>query len=413
MTWKTHLAARIATAKQLEKTILLTDAERAGIEASADGFAMAIPEYYAQLMDRTNADCPIRRQAIPDVREKVHHAGELADPLGEEADSPLKCITHRYPDRALFLITNSCFMYCRHCNRRRKVGDAAQRITDRDITEGLAFLRSTPQIEDVLISGGDPLFCTDDKLEWILSELRAIPHVRTIRIGTRAPVVMPSRITDDLVKVLKKAHPLWLNTHFNHPVELTLESTTALARLADAGIPLGNQTVLLKGVNDCPHIIRELCLKLVENRVRPYYLFQCDLAQGTGHFRTRVSTGIEIMESLIGHVRGYAIPTYAIDPPGGAGKIPILPNYVLSQSNTAVVVRNYEGMIARYDEASSCDTHCPANCARCETGDIGKTPRGPAHGVAALVSGSTANALVPKETLREQRRRTTGCSDSD
>ncbi|MBN2715865.1 MAG: KamA family radical SAM protein, partial [Deltaproteobacteria bacterium] len=347
MTWKSELKNRIVTADQLKNHIELSSDEVLGIEAARQGFAMAIPEYYASLMDKANPACPIRRQAIPDVREGVVHPGELVDPLGEELDSPVKCITRRYPDRALLLVTNSCFMYCRHCNRRRKVGDARYAISDGDIEAGLRFIATVPEIEDVLISGGDPLFCATEKLDWILKALRKIPHVRTIRIGTRAPVVLPSRITDSLVAVLKKAHPLWLNTHFNHPRELTPESMGALARLADAGIPLGNQSVLLRGVNDCPQIIRELCLKLVENRVRPYYLFQCDLAQGVGHFRTRLSRGIEIMESLIGHIRGYAIPTYAIDPPGGAGKIPILPNYVLSQSDDAVVVRNYEGMLVR------------------------------------------------------------------
>ena len=392
MTWKKALANRIITSQQLAEHISLSDAELEGIESAKDGFPMAVPAYYASLMDDADSACPIRRQAIPDVREQRIHPGERIDPMGEEADSPVKCITRRYPDRALFLITNNCFMYCRHCNRRRKVGDSAQSISANDIEEALAFLRGEPKIEDVLISGGDPLFCTTDKIEWILTELRAIPHVRTIRIGTRAPVVMPSRISDSLVSVLKQAHPLWLNTHFNHPRELTAESTAALSKLADAGIPLGNQMVLLRGINDNAEIVRELCLKLVEYRVRPYYMFHCDLALGLSHFRTRVSCGIEIMESLIGHVRGYAVPTYAIDPPGGAGKIPIIPNYILSQSEKALVVRNYEGMIARYDEAVS------------EGLDISGRSGISGHGVSAVLSQPGAAALIPEGMKRAGRR---------
>lgn len=401
MTWKNQLKNRITDADALSATVQLTDAEIAGIQAAGDGFSMAIPAYYAALMDKSNPACPIRRQAIPDLRETQHLPGELEDPLGEEPDSPVRCITRRYPDRALFLVTNSCFMYCRHCNRRRKVGDSSQRITDGDIENALAYLRSDPDIGDVLVSGGDPLFCTTERLDWILTALREIPHIQTIRIGTRAPVVMPSRITDSLVAVLKKAHPLWLNTHFNHPRELTPESAAALTRLADAGIPLGNQTVLLRGVNDCPSIIRELCLKLVAHRVRPYYLFQCDMAKGIEHFRTRVSRGIEIMESLIGHIRGYAVPTYAIDPPGGAGKVPIIPNYLISQSDASVAVRNYEGMIARYDEPITATTACPIGCELC--GDPSHR-RGASHGVSAVLGDRNAGALIPDGMVRVRRR---------
>ncbi|MBN2344207.1 MAG: KamA family radical SAM protein [Deltaproteobacteria bacterium] len=406
MTWKTELRERVTTGAALGAHISLSDDEARQIDSVARLFPMAIPQYYLSLMDKSDPFCPIRRQSVPDIRETVVQPGEFEDPLGEEPDSPVPAITHRYPDRALFLVTHRCFMFCRHCNRRRKVGDARASLplNDAAIDDGLRYLRAEKSIEDVLVSGGDPLILDTERLDWILSRLREIPHVRTVRIGTRAPVVMPSRITDHLVAVLKKASPLWLNTHFNHPKELTPESTSALAKLADAGIPLGNQTVLLRGVNDCPSIIRELCVTLVAHRVRPYYLFQCDLAQGIAHFRTRISTGLEIMESMIGHVRSYAVPTFAIDPPGGAGKVPILPNYLISQSDSAVVVRNYEGVITKYFESSAGPSECGSGCSCRGNSEQGQRHRDAGQSVAAMLDRSGPVSLVPQGNARELRR---------
>lgn len=404
MTWKSELAERITTIERLTEYVTLEPHKILEIEAAEKIFPWAIPAYYASLMDKDNPNCPIRRQAIPDIRETAFHHGEFDDPLGEEDDSPVMGVTYRYPDRALLLVTNHCFMFCRHCNRRRKVGHLAKNITDNMLETALKFIEHTTTINDVLISGGDPFFLSDEKLDWILTKLRQIPHVKTIRIGTRAPVVMPSRITDSLVRVLKKAHPLWLNTHFNHPKEITAQSSEALRKLADAGIPLGNQTVLLRGVNDCPEIIKTLCLKLVEHRVRPYYLFQCDLALGIEHFRTKIARGMEIMESLIGHIRGYAVPTYALDPPGGAGKIPLMPNYVVSHGQTAIAVRNYEGVISKYYETQQPDSGCPPGCTLCNQFSQGPFRKGASHGVADLLNENGRFNLVPNDTQRARRK---------
>ena len=263
----------------------------------------------------------------------------MIDPLSEDRDSPVPGIIHRYPDRVLFHISNICSMYCRHCTRKRKVGDRDSIPGKDEIIKGIEYIKNTPVVRDVLLSGGDPFMLSDDYLDWILTELRKIPHVEVIRIGTRMPVVLPYRITDELIAVLKKHHPLWINTHFNHPRAITESSREALRKLADAGIPLGNQTVLLAGVNDCPRIMKRLVHKLVQNRVRPYYLYQCDLSEGLSHFRTPVGKGIEIMESLIGHTSGFAVPTYVIDAPGGGGKIPVMPNYLISWSTNKVVLQ--------------------------------------------------------------------------
>ncbi len=272
-------------------------------------------------------------------------------------------LTHRYPDRVLLQVSNVCAMYCRHCTRKRKVGDVDSIPRKEAIREGIAYIREHEEVRDVLLSGGDPFLLSDEQLDWILGELRAIPHVEVIRIGTRTPVVLPYRITDNLVAVLKKYHPLWINTHFNHPRELTTSAREAIAKLADVGIPLGNQSVLLAGVNDCPRVMKALVHKLVMNRIRPYYLYQCDLSEGLSHFRTPVGKGIEIMESLIGHTSGYAVPTYVIDAPHGGGKIRVMPNYLISWSTNKVVLRNYEGVITTYKEPEDykqiiCDDNC-------------------------------------------------------
>ena len=297
----------------------------------------------------------------------IHKKCDMSDPLHEDEDSPVPGITHRYPDRVLLLVSNTCAMYCRHCTRKRRVGDVDSIPDRQQIMAGIEYIKANPQIRDVLLSGGDPFLLSDNYLDWILTELTAIEHVEVIRIGTRTPVVLPYRITDNLVNMLKKHHPIWINTHFNHPRELTNSSRTALKRLADAGIPLGNQSVLLAGINDCPRIMRALVHKLVANRVRPYYLYQCDLSEGLSHFRTPVGKGIEILENLIGHTSGFCIPTYVIDAPGGGGKIPVMPNYLISWSTNKVILRNYEGVITTYKEPDSYEPiFCDRDCDECD-----------------------------------------------
>ena len=341
--------------------------ERQQLDETISRFPLSITPYYLSLIDRQDfRNDPIFKQSFCSPSELRVSECDMADPLAEEKDSPAPLITHRYPDRVLFHVSNVCAMYCRHCTRKRKVGDR-DHIPSRDaIRQGIKYISNTPAVRDVLLSGGDPFLLPDDYLEWILSEVRAIPHVEIIRIGTRTPVVLPYRITDKLVKMLHKYHPLWINTHFNHPSEMTKSAQEALAKLADAGIPLGNQSVLLAGVNDCPRIVKELVHRLVKNRVRPYYLFQCDLSEGLSHFRTPVGKGIEIIESLIGHTSGLCVPTYVIDAPGGGGKIPVLPNYLISWSTNKVVLRNYEGVITTYKEPDSYEpVFCDRNCKDC------------------------------------------------
>ncbi|HHQ45462.1 MAG TPA: lysine 2,3-aminomutase, partial [Candidatus Altiarchaeales archaeon] len=313
------------------------------LEKTVSKFPMAITPYYISLINpKDYENDPAYRQAVPDPRELDVADYDMRDPLSEDKDSPVEGIVHRYPDRVLFLVSNTCSMYCRHCTRKRKVGDVDSIPTRKQLGKAIEYVRNTPQVRDVLLSGGDPLMLEDDYLDWILGELRSIEHVEIIRVGTRMPVVLPYRITDELVEVLKKHQPIWLNTHFNHPREITKTSKNALRKIADAGIPVGNQSVLLSGVNDCPRIMKALVHKLVENRVRPYYLFQCDLSEGLTHFRTPVSKGIEIMENLLGHTTGFAVPRYVVDAPGGGGKIPLMPNYLISRGTNKVILRNYE-----------------------------------------------------------------------
>jgi lysine 2,3-aminomutase len=320
----------------------------------------------------------------------------MEDPLHEDEDSPAPGLTHRYPDRVLFLITDQCSMYCRHCTRRRLAGENDGARSMADIDKCIEYIRKTPQVRDVLLSGGDCLCVSDDVLEHIISELRAIPHVEIVRLGSRTPVVMPMRITDDLVNMLKKYHPIWLNTHFNHPREMTKTAAEALAKLADAGIPLGNQSVLLRGVNDCPHIMRDLVHALVKNRVRPYYIYQCDLSLGIEHFRTKVSKGIEIIEGLRGHTSGYAVPTFVVDAPGGGGKTPVMPQYLISQTPDRVILRNYEGVITTYTEPKHTDD-APCKCDYC-------TGKKEYHyeGVAGLAEGEHLS-MEPANLIRQKR----------
>lgn len=331
-------------------------------------FPMSITPYYLSLIDTDDLqNDPIFKQSFPVIDELSIEKTDMLDPLSEDKDSPVPGLTHRYPDRVLFLISNTCAMYCRHCTRKRQVGDVDSIPSKKQIQLGLDYIRKTPRIRDVLLSGGDPFLLSDKYLDWILTELRKIEHVEVIRIGTRVPVVLPYRITDDLVNMLKKHQPLWINSHFNHPRELTNSSRTAIRKLADAGFPLGNQSVLLAGVNDCPRIMKSLVHKLVANRIRPYYLYQCDLSEGLSHFRTPVGKGIEILESLIGHTSGFCVPTYVIDAPGGGGKIPVMPNYLISWSTNKVVLRNYEGVISTYKEPDSYEpSFCDRNCDQCQ-----------------------------------------------
>lgn len=347
--WKWQYGNRITCVEQLEKVIRLNPQEKQNIEQCLYNFRMAITPYYASLMDPEDPLCPIRLQAVPRIQELQIHPNEMDDPLCEDRDSPVKNIVHRYPDRVLFLVTRQCSMYCRHCTRRT-VGEEDCIISDGELDAAVAYIRDNHKIRDVFISGGDPLTLSDSLLDKIISGLRSIEHVEIIRIGTRVPVVLPMRITPGLLAVLKKYQPIWINTHFNHPKELTPEAVKACGDIVDAGIPLGNQSVLLRGINDNPATMKELLLKLVKMRVRPYYLYQCDLSQGLGHFRTGVETGIEIIKSLTGHISGYAVPKFVIDSPHGGGKIPINPEYVVSADSDEIVMRNYEGKTYTYPQ---------------------------------------------------------------
>lgn len=394
--WQWQIRNRITTVEDLKKVIELSPAEEKGIKHCLKSLRMAITPYYAALMDPQNPQCPVRKQAVPTFDETRISSFDLSDPLHEEADSPVPGITHRYPDRVLFLVTDQCSMYCRHCTRRRLAGNTDRALPTDLIEQAIKYIRKTPSVRDVLISGGDPLCLPNHRLEQIISKLRAIPHVEVIRIGTRTPVVLPQRITDDLVKMLSRYHPIWINTHFNHPLELTPESINACAKLVNAGIPLGNQSVLLKGINDCPHIMKKLMQSLVRARVRPYYLYQCDLSEGIEHFRTSVSRGMEIIELLRGHTSGFAVPTYVIDAPGGGGKIPINPQYLISQSQDKVILRNYEGIITTYAEPADKNSVC-TNCGICKDADNRN------FGLGKLINNSKTS-LIPKDNIRFMRR---------
>ncbi|WP_410207774.1 L-lysine 2,3-aminomutase [Fusobacterium sp.] len=391
--WHWQVKNRIETLDDLKKFITLSKEEEDGVQKTLETLRMAITPYYFSLMDINDPNCPIRKQAIPSIKEIHKSEADLLDPLHEDEDSPVPGLTHRYPDRVLLLITDMCSMYCRHCTRRRFAGAHDQAMPMERIDKAIEYIAKTPQVRDVLLSGGDALLVDDDVLESIIKKLRAIPHVEIVRIGSRTPVVLPQRITPELCAMLKKYHPIWLNTHFNHPKEVTPESKAACERLADAGVPLGNQSVLLAGVNDCVHIMKRLVHDLVKIRVRPYYIYQCDLSMGLEHFRTPVSKGIEIIEGLRGHTSGYAVPTFVVDAPGGGGKTPVMPQYVISQSPTRVVLRNFEGVITTYTEPENYheDCHCPD----CEADRMNT-------GVSKLLSGG-AMAIEPKELDRHKR----------
>lgn len=348
--WEWQFSNRITTIEALSKIIDLTDKEKSDISKCLENFRMAITPYYASLMDPDDPNDPIRKQCVPSIEETYVCPNDMSDPLGEERDSPVPHIVHRYPDRVLFLVTMKCSMYCRHCTRRRTTGKEDRIISEKHLKTAQGYIRSHPEIRDVLISGGDPLVMGTEKLEHIISSIRTIKHVDIIRIGTRVPVVMPMRITSELLQMLKQYQPIWINTHFNHPRELTKAAELACTAIVDAGIPLGNQSVLLKGINDDTDTMKALLLGLVHMRVRPYYLYQCDLSRGIGHFRTNVDKGIEIMHGLTGNISGYAVPKFVIDAPGGGGKIPVNYEYVLSKDNSDVVLENYRGEIYHYPQ---------------------------------------------------------------
>ncbi|MCI5148627.1 MAG: lysine 2,3-aminomutase [Candidatus Electrothrix sp. MAN1_4] len=408
--WKWQVKHRIRSLQQLEDFLDLDlgEEKKKNIQQTIEKFPLSITPYYLSLIDTENFENdPVFMQAVPSIRELDMSAEDMADPLHEDEDSPIPGITHRYPDRVLFLVSNVCAMYCRHCTRKRKVGDVDNIPSKKIIEQGLEYIRNTPVIRDVLLSGGDPFLLPDEYLDYILTELSKIKHVEVVRIGTRTPVVLPYRITDELVNMLKKHHPVWINTHFNHPRELTESARAAVAKLADAGIPLGNQSVLLSGVNDCPRIMRTLVHKLVANRIRPYYLYQCDLSEGLSHFRTPVGKGIEIIESLIGHTSGFSVPTYVIDAPGGGGKIPIMPNYLISWSTNKVVLRNYEGVITTYKEPDSYEpVFCDRKCDNCDLQlSLDEATEYQPVGIKRLLADySDALSLVPQDNERMEKR---------
>jgi lysine 2,3-aminomutase len=348
-----QLKHRITSLEQLRRFMpTLTPEEEAGTRLANTKLALAITPYFFNLIDGSDENCPIRRQVIPRIEETRTAPWEMSDPCGEDSHSPVAGLVHRYPDRVLFLVTDRCASYCRYCTRSRLVSNATGYDFHPEFEKQIRYIREHPEIRDVLLSGGDPLLLSDEKLEALLRQLRAIPHVEFLRIGTRIPVFLPQRITPELCAMLKRYHPLFISIHSNHPRELTAEVRDALGRLADAGVPLGNQSVLLKDVNDDAAVLKALFQKLLMCRVRPYYLYQCDLISGSAHLRTGVRRGLEIMEQLRGHTTGYAVPQYVIDAPGGGGKVPINPGYVLSHNNDRVVIRNFEGKVFEYPESS-------------------------------------------------------------
>ncbi len=388
--WRWQFKNRINTLEDLKQYIPLTKEE--DDPEILKELRMAITPYYLSLIDPHDPYDPIRKQAIPTIHELHRSSSDLVDPLHEDVDSPVPGLTHRYPDRVLFLVTENCSMYCRHCTRKRFAGHHDKAPPPTQIDKCIEYIQETPAIRDVLLSGGDALLISDKILEDILARLKEIPHVEIVRLGSRTPVVMPQRITPELCEMIKKYHPIWFNTHFNHSNEITEDSKRACEMLANAGIPLGNQSVLLKGVNDCIHVMKKLVQDLVKIRVRPYYIYQCDLSVGLEHFRTRVAQGIEIIEGLRGHTSGLCVPTFVVDAPGGGGKIPVMPDYTISQGNKRVVLRNFEGVITTYEEP---DDYIPG----CHCEDIE-----PQIGVSALLSGQKIT-IEPDDLERNVRKK--------
>ena len=363
--WRWQLSHRLNTVEEFEKVLKLTDSERKAI--SMPGlFRIDITPYFVSLINPDDPRDPIRMQVIPNADEGDKFTGMMEDSLAEDRHSPVPGLVHRYPDRVLMLVTTQCASYCRYCTRSRIVGDPTENFSRADFELQIEYLKRTPQVRDVLLSGGDPLTLNPKLLDELLERVTEIPHIEIVRIGSRVPVFMPMRITDELCETLQKYHPLWLNIHVNHPNEITAELAEACDKLSRAGVPLGNQTVLMAGVNDCVHIQRKLVQDLVRIRVRPYYLYQCDLVEGAGHFRTAVAKGIEIIEGLRGHTSGFAVPQFIVDAPGGGGKIPVMPNYLLSMSDHKIILRNYEGYITTYEEPTDYKMHDPKTCPYCQ-----------------------------------------------
>ena len=351
--WRWQMRNRLDSVEALQRYVQLTPAEIRGIKLAQGRFPVAITPYWASLLDPANPSCPLRMQVIPTAQEHLVTRSEMVDPLAEDSHSPVPGLVHRYPDRVLLLPLNMCAAYCRYCTRSRWVGDENEMMLGARLEGALEYLRQNKQIRDVLISGGDPLLFSDGRLDELLGSLRAIKHIEFIRIGTRVPVFLPMRINAELIRTLRRHHPLWISIHFNHPKEITPEVRQACAMLADGGFPLGSQSVLLAGINDDPEVFKRLVHELLKIRVRPYYLYQCDPVTGTSHFRTPVAKGVEIIEALRGHTTGYAVPTYVVDAPGGGGKVPIHPNYVLEHAGGVLKVRNYAGRQYTYHEDPS------------------------------------------------------------
>jgi len=380
--WRWQISHRLNSAEEIGKVLPLSDSERRALSAT-HLFRVDITPYFLSLINPDDPRDPIRLQVIPTDAEMVPFTAMMEDSLAEDAHSPVPGLVHRYPDRVLMLVTTQCASYCRYCTRSRIVGDPSEQFSRAEFEMQIDYLKRTPQVRDVLLSGGDPLTLAPKLLEELLARLREIDHIEIIRIGSRVPVFMPMRVDDDFCNMLQKYHPLWLNIHVNHPNEITLELAEACDRLTRAGVPLGNQSVLLAGVNDCVHIQRQLVQELVRIRVRPYYIYQCDLVEGSGHFRTPVAKGIEIMEGLRGHTSGYAIPTFVVDAPGGGGKIPVMPNYQLSASDHKVVLRNFEGYVTTYEEPIEYTPHDPATCSFCQA----RRPEPGQEGITGLLDG--------------------------
>jgi len=403
--WHWQIRNRVTELEKLKQVLELTPEEEEGVIRARETLRMAITPYFVSLIDPRDPNCPLRRQVVPTSHELQVYPIDRQDPLSEDAQSPVPGLVHRYPDRVLLLVTDRCPSYCRFCTRRRLVSSGQERTSQQKIEGMVEYISQHREVRDALVSGGDGLFLSEGMLEHLLSNLRRIPHLEVIRIGTRVPVYLPQRITPQLVEMLRRYHPLWINIHVNHPKEITPEMAKACAMLADAGIPLGSQTVLLAGINDCPNIIKRLVQELVKIRVRPYYLYQCDLSEGIGHFRTPVSKGIEIIEHLRGHTSGFAVPTFVIDAPGGGGKVPIAPQYLLSQSDSRVVLRNYEGRFFSYPEPQHYHGHDATSCPFC-TDQLRRSK----VGVAAMLTPAEA-ARPPEEAtpgkfwgLVEERR---------
>jgi lysine 2,3-aminomutase len=394
--WRWQLSNRINTIQEFEKVLPLTDNERNAL-SSSKLFRVDISPYFISLINPDDPEDPIRKQVVPNASEMAPFTAMMEDSLSEDRHSPVPGLVHRYPDRVLMLVTTQCATYCRYCTRSRIVGDPSANFSRAEFEMQIEYLKHTPQVRDVLLSGGDPLVLAPKILEEILTRLREISHIEIVRIGSRVPVFLPMRVTDELCDMLQKFHPLWLNIHVNHPNEISRELADATDKLTRAGIPLGNQTVLLAGVNDNIHIQRELVHKLVRIRVRPYYLYQCDLVEGAGHFRTPVAKGIEIMEALRGHTSGFAVHQYMIDAPGGGGKIPVMPNYMISMSDHKIILRNFEGFITTYEEPTD---YLPGNAAKF----IGeKRPEPGQSGVTGLLEGESL--VIKPEGFEELRER--------